>query len=83
MEKLLEETGFQIADNYDVNSVWEYPDKQTALKGLGSSGPITKVIEHTSSKEVEKTISKAMEPFIQPDGTVVYHNKWRVITATK
>jgi ubiquinone/menaquinone biosynthesis C-methylase UbiE len=83
LERLLEEVGFQIVDNCDVDSVWEYPDKQTALKGLCSSGPITKVIEHTSSEEVEKTILNAIEPYVQPDGTVVYNNKWRVVTATK
>ena len=83
LEKLLEEVGFQIVDNYDVDSIWEYPDNQTALKGLGSSGPITKVIEHTSSEEVEKAILNAIEPYIRPDGTVVYNNKWRVVTAIK
>jgi 2-polyprenyl-3-methyl-5-hydroxy-6-metoxy-1,4-benzoquinol methylase len=83
LESLLEDVGFRIVDNYDVDSVWEYPDNQTALKGLGSSGPITKVIEHTSSEEVEKTILNAIEPYIRPDGTVVYNNKWRVVTAIK
>lgn len=83
LERLLEEAGFQIVDNYDVDSIWEYPDNQIALKGLGSSGPITKVIEHTSSEEVEKTILNAIEPYVRPDGTVVYNNKWRVVTATK
>lgn len=40
-------------------------------------------IEHTSSEEVEKTILNAIEPYIRPDGTVVYNNKWRVVTAIK
>ena len=83
LERLLEEVGFKIVDNYDVDSVWTYPDKLTALKGLGSAGPITKVIEQTSSEEVEKTILNAIEPYVQPDGTVVYNNKMRVVTATK
>jgi len=83
LESLLEDVGFQIVDNYDVDSIWEYPDNQTALKGLGSSGPITKVIEHTSAQEVERTILNAIEPYIRPDGTVVYNNKWRVVTAIK
>lgn len=80
---MLEEVGFKIVDNYDVDSVWTYPDNLTALKGLGSAGPITKVIEQTSSEEVEKTILNAIEPYVQPDGTVVYNNKMRVVTATK
>jgi len=83
LERLLEEAGFQIVDNYDVDSVWEYPDNQTALKGLASSGPITKIIEHTSSEVVERTILNAIEPYVQTDGTVVYNNKWRVVTAIK
>jgi len=83
LERLLEDVGFQTIDNFDVNSVWEYPDKQTALKGLGSSGPITKVIEHTSSDEVENTILNAIETYVRADGRVVYNNKWRVVTAIK
>ncbi len=82
LESLLEETRFQIVDNCDVDSIWEYTDKQTALKGLSSSGPITKAIEYTSAEEVEKTILNAIEPYTNPDGTVVYKNKWRVVTAT-
>ncbi len=83
LERLLEEGGFQIVDNYDVDSFWEYSDTQKALKGLGSAGPITKAIEYTSSEEVENTIWNAIEPYIQPNGTVIYKNKWRVVTATK
>ncbi len=83
LERLLKEAGFHIIDNYDVDSVWEYPDNKTALKGLGSAGPITKIIEYSSSEEVEKTILNAIKPYVQPDGTVKYNNKWRVVTATK
>jgi len=72
LERLLEEVGFKIVDNNDVDSVWAYPDNLTALKGLGSSGPITKAIEHTGSEEVERTILNAIEPYVQPDGSVLY-----------
>ncbi len=83
LENLLETAGFSISDSSDVASVWAYPDKQTALKGLASAGPITKAIQHSSREAVEKTILEALEPYVQPDGTVVYHNMWRVVTATK
>jgi SAM-dependent methyltransferase len=83
LEKILAETGFEIIDSYDVPARWDYPDKDTALKGLISAGPTANAIAFSGLDKVEKTVMAAMEPYVQADGSVVYDNKFRVVTVQK
>ncbi len=83
LEKTLEETGFKIIDNTDVPSIWDYPDTTTALKGLLSAGPAARAIDHSGFEKVQETVLQAIQPYIQPNGHVVYHNKFRVVISEK
>lgn len=83
LENIVEEVGLQIIDNYDVPSTWEYPDKETALKGLISAGPVANAIAFSGLEKVTESIAQSMQPYIQADGSVAYQNKFRVITALK
>ncbi len=84
LENILVETGFHILDNNDVSSIWEYADKDTALKGLISSGPVYNAIMFSGLEKVMETIAASIEPHIHQDsGKVIYHNKFRVVTAQK
>jgi ubiquinone/menaquinone biosynthesis C-methylase UbiE len=81
LEKVLEEVGFSKTKTFDVPSVWDYPDTDTALKGLMSAGPVARAIENSGFEKVYETISNAIQPYIQPHGHVVYHNKFRIVVA--
>ena len=81
LEKILEEIDFKIISNTDISSIWDYPDTDTALKGLLSAGPAAKAIENSGFEKVYETILKSVEPYIQSDGQVVYSNKFRVVIA--
>lgn len=83
LENLLEESGFKIVDNADITSVWNYPDKDTALKGLISAGPVAKAIGHSGFEKVYNTVSEAVDPYVKDNGHVVYQNKFRIIIAEK
>jgi ubiquinone/menaquinone biosynthesis C-methylase UbiE len=83
LEKTLEEIDFKILSNMDVTSVWDYVNADTALKGLLSTGPAAKAIEYCGFQKVYETSSQAMQPYIQPNGHVVYNNKFRVVIAEK
>ena len=83
LEKILEEIGFKILNNTDVISVWDYADTDTALKGLLSSGPVSRAIEHCGFEKVYETTLQAIQPYIQQNGHVVYNNKFRVVIAAK
>lgn len=45
LETILEETGLKVLDSADVDSIWDYPDMETAMKGLLSAGPAARAIE--------------------------------------
>jgi ubiquinone/menaquinone biosynthesis C-methylase UbiE len=83
LEKILEEIDFRIIENTDVISVWDYPDTETALKGLMSAGPVARAIENSGFEKVYSTISNAIQSYTQTNGHVVYHNKFRVIISEK
>jgi ubiquinone/menaquinone biosynthesis C-methylase UbiE len=83
LESILNECGFTITSNEDIKSVWDYADTSTALKGLMSVGPVAKAVEHCGFDEVHSTINSAIQPYIQSNGHVVYHNKFRVVVAEK
>jgi len=83
LENILAEIGFKNIDSVDVPSVWDYPDKDVALRGLLSAGPAVKAIEHSGIEKVSETLSAAVVPYIQGNGHVVYHNKFRIVIAEK
>jgi len=83
LEMALEAAGFTIRQNTDVSSTWDYPDAQTALGGLLSAGPAVKAIDLNGYDKVAETVNATFGPYTRPDGHIVYHNKFRVVMATK
>lgn len=83
LESILEEIGFKVIDNCDVTSIWEYPDKETALKGLISAGPTASAIAYSGLDKVLEVVGASIDPFVKGGGRVVYRNKFRVVTAVK
>ena len=79
LENILKEIGFTKINVTDVESIWDYPDAETALQGLLSAGPATKAIENSGYEKAYDTVVTAMQPYIQSNGHVVYRNKWRVV----
>lgn len=83
LETILKEMGLKVLDSTDVDSIWDYPDVETAMKGLLSAGPAAKAIENSGYEKVYQTTLEAAKPYIQSNGRVVYKNKFRVIVAEK
>ncbi len=83
LENILEEVGFEIIDNQDIDSVWDYADTGIALRGLLSAGPASRAIDHSGYQKVHDTISDSIQPYIQSNGHVVYKNKFRIVIAEK
>lgn len=83
LENILGEVGFKIIINNDIEGMWNYENKEIALKGLMSSGPVAKAIENSGYGKTFETVSNAMQPYIQTNGHVVYKNKFRVVVAEK
>src|SRR5580692_1108068 len=79
LEKILEQTGFTILQDTDINSIWDYADVATTLRGLLSTGPAAKAIATVGYDKVAETVTATLPPFTRPDGHIVYQNKFRVV----
>ncbi len=83
LEKTLQSTGFRITSVTDIPTLWDYPDLETAMKGLLSAGPAVRAIRHSGYDKAYATVAEAVQPYRQSDGHVRYHNKFRIVLAGK
>jgi SAM-dependent methyltransferase len=82
IEQMLTEAGFHITSSTDVPTIWDYPDIEIGMKGILSSGPAIRAIDHCGYDNVYATLLQSAQPFVQPNGHLVYTNTYRVVTAT-
>ena len=73
--------GLESLEIFDVDSPWRYPDLTTALRGLRSSGVAARAMENASSEAVDTAHGKALEPFLQADGSYVVGASFRCLIA--
>lgn len=83
LETILEDMGLNVLASAEEESIWDYPDVETAMKGLLSAGPAAKAIENSGYEKSYQTTLDSAKPFIQNNGHVVYKNKFRVVIAEK
>jgi hypothetical protein len=65
-----------------VECPWHYPDLDTALKALMAAGPLSRVIQHAGREAVVAALTDCLSDFQQPDGSYLFTNKFRSLTAT-
>lgn len=83
LEDILEEMGFKILDSTNVDSIWDYPNVETAMRGLLSAGPAVRAIENAGYEKAYETVLEAAQPYIKSNGNVVYKNKFRLVISEK
>lgn len=75
------EGGLIALEVFDVNCPWVYPDLETAVKGLSSSGVAAKAIMKVGSEAVDEAHAAALTPFEQADGSIKVGATFRVLLA--
>jgi len=65
-----------------VECPWEYPDQQTALRGLLSSGPAIRAMENKGEDEVREVVLNVIAPFKTSSGGYRLRNNYRYMIAT-
>jgi SAM-dependent methyltransferase len=75
--------GLQAVDVFDVDSPFVYPDQDTAVRGLNSSGVAVRAMEHTSEQAVAEAHRKAIAPFRQADGSYRIRASFRCLLARR
>jgi hypothetical protein len=70
-------------DIFDVDCPFEYPDVDTAVRGLCSAGVSVKAAENTSDAAVEEAYREVISRWIQSDGSVSIGASFRCLLARR
>lgn len=73
--------GLSPVEIFDVESPWHYPDLETALTGLKSSGVSVKAMENSNEKAVDSAHTEALNSFRQSDGSYTIGANFRCLLA--
>lgn len=76
------EAGLAPVRAEDIDTIWEYPDLATMLRGLLSAGPAVKAIEVSGEERVRAAVTRAIAPYWQPSGSYRLKNTWRCLLTT-
>lgn len=82
LEALTLRAGLNPSPVKTVACPWEYPDEQTALRGLLSSGPAVRAIQQIGEAAVRAAIQQALAPFKTSAGGYQLSNSYRYLIAT-
>ncbi len=77
LEALVAQAGMLPGKVEEHDFSWEYPDERTLLRGLLSSGPGIRAIEHAGEAAARDALLKALAPFKTASGGYVLRNKGR------
>ncbi len=83
LEKALLNVGFEKMTTSNIISTWDYPTEAIAVRGLLSLGVVSKAIDENGIDKVRQVILKAIQPFVQSNGHIVYRNKYQIIISEK
>ena len=83
LEALAAQAGLDPLQLAEVETVWDYADEATALRGNLSSGPFVRAINRSGEERVSEAIRLALVPFRSTDGHVRLHNKFRYLIARR
>jgi SAM-dependent methyltransferase len=78
---LATDAGLMPLDIFDVDSPWQYPDTDTALRGLNSSGVAVRAMESSSEAAVTEAHLRVIAPFERPDGSIRIGARFRCLLA--
>ena len=74
--------GLTPLETVDVDTPWHYPDLETALRGMASSGVAVKAAEHSDEDALMSAMTAFLKPFEKPDGSVTFGARARYLVAT-
>src|SRR5919197_2782109 len=81
LEELVAQAGLTPHAAHEVTTRWDYPDRDTALRGLLSAGPAVKAIDGGAEDRVSEAVADSIEPFRTASGGYAIENTWRYLVA--
>jgi SAM-dependent methyltransferase len=75
--------GLAVTVDRELPGDWRYRSEEEALRGLLCSGGGTRAIRLAGETRVRAAAAAALARFVQPDGSYVMHNHFRLIVAER
>lgn len=82
LEALAQNAGLTPGLVETVACPWDYPDDETALRGLLSTGPAIRAMQVSAEDEIRRAILNALAPFKTSSGGYHLSNRFRYMIAT-
>ncbi len=82
LETLASQAGLTPAAVYDVDCTFNFPDLETALRGMLSGGPAVKAVNLAGEERVREAVTNAISPYRMADGSCRLENQFRYLIAT-
>lgn len=83
LDDALTGAGFSGITTTDIPARWNYPDRETAAKGLLSLGALASIVDRYGIEKAREVVVRSLLPYTQPDGTVVIQNQYRIVVCEK
>jgi hypothetical protein len=71
-----------VNEEVDVACPWVFPDEETAIRGLLSSGQAVRAINASGESAVSAAAREAIAPYRASDGSYTLRNKFRYLLAS-
>ncbi|MFC3587700.1 SAM-dependent methyltransferase [Streptantibioticus rubrisoli] len=81
LEETARAAGLRLDGSGRVACPFGYPDMDSAVRGLVSTGLFDAALEATDRTQVDKELTEALHPYRRPDGTVRMENVFRYVLA--
>jgi SAM-dependent methyltransferase len=81
LEELVAGAGLTSSQPVDVETIWHYPDLDTALRGLTSAGPATAAIRESGEDRLREALTEALDQFGDGSGGYRMRNVFRYLIA--
>jgi SAM-dependent methyltransferase len=81
IEGLMGRAGLSPTGSGEIGAPLAFPDAGTAVRAILSAGPSARAIKLAGEATVARAVAGTLGPVTQPDGSVVYQNRFRWVTA--
>lgn len=81
LEAFIEAAGLVPVQTAEVGCPMKYPNLDTAMEGLGSTGVMVVVARHAGEDALRERLGRGLAPFLGTDGSVHMNNTFRFVVA--
>ncbi|MEZ0090712.1 class I SAM-dependent methyltransferase [Streptacidiphilus sp. EB129] len=83
VERMVARAGLRLGGGGLALCPFAYPDLDTAVRGLLSTGVFDAAAEYSGARQVEKEVTEALHPYLRRDGSVRMRNVFRYTLAER